>query len=444
MDALFESHDGALNRPKQVQVLDLDNLPCLPDETPAELAALGKFPPLPPSTGEELAQLTATSSQPKVWYDSDRGEHITWNPPAPHWPDYDAYTSTLRYCHIERYTGEISIHKHQNISRREARRALAYHYLLRRYLRVNISLLHKYGEGLSASPTYEFSQDAETDTIDPVEEAQYKFAQYHAGIAQCLQDIESESFMGHRYGLPDREDFRLSRNYFSHSFLAPGGRAGFYLGPHVKQGRLYEPLLEQVKFTIMLLEEQLWDFDNWEAPSLLEIVQVAQNVAGDCDWVTSPALELENTESDNHDDPLQVPEDDGAYTNWFHYGLARWLYFRFSFWRAHYTRLEWTLWSIRREYELKDQQQDIKAPIIEEIAGVAQQEIERVQEGVTPDGEPYTGEGDDDDDDWNRFTVEEHLAYCAAERDRFVNGGENAALYEDGTVRKDDSAAAEE
>tara|TARA_R110002003_G_scaffold25_6_gene1176 strand:+ start:4944 stop:5621 length:678 start_codon:yes stop_codon:yes gene_type:complete len=179
--------------------IDIETLPPLPADDPAEVFVLGELPPLPPISTSEGDELTAESEQPAHCDERD------WDLLLPPWTYYFEYIGHVKFCRSCDQDGNTTIGTISLIRRAETHRALRYFMFMHKYLLANLHMLRTYGEtGL-----------ATLNPSDELEDAQHRFAQNHTGISQCLDD------MNQSFGLPYYDCTRQARNFFSHDYLTP-------------------------------------------------------------------------------------------------------------------------------------------------------------------------------------------------------------------------------
>lgn len=167
--------------------IGLGEFPAPPEEDATDSISFDRLPPLPPSDLHELEELTRTSSQPEH---CDEGDWELYLPPAP--IPYKDCVGTVTYSvfdcpHQDRST---------TTSRQDVITTLSATTILLKHLTSNLSLLESHTEAGLAQPS------------PGLEPSQYKFAQPHCAITETLK------FVAARFGLPDAEDCRASRNFF--------------------------------------------------------------------------------------------------------------------------------------------------------------------------------------------------------------------------------------
>jgi hypothetical protein len=129
---------------------------------------------------------------------------------------------------------------------------------------------------------------------DELEDAQHRFAQNHAGISQCLDD------MGHFFGLSYYDCTRQARIFLSHDYLTPRRSADFMERAMRGKIKLYNGLFRQISTTKKMLEDQLADEDNWAKP---EYVKPCVNVeqADEDPWPPIDTERYEHLKSEGTD-----------------------------------------------------------------------------------------------------------------------------------------------
>ena len=223
----------------------------------AEFADLDVLPALPEPIREEMDDLARESEKPSK-------PENTWNLPFPPFPVYDDYIGQVWYSDRGR-DGQLFDTVHPETTRERVRCTLAHLYCLRKHLNANLALLQQYGEADLAAPIP--PTDRKADSLTPLEVAQNSFAIHHIGIHETLSSVSIGLSL--QLGLPDREPFRQSRNFFAHDFGTPNVMLHPYqnLSTEVRgKTALYDPLLIQVETNIKLLDEQLANKDNWRKP----------------------------------------------------------------------------------------------------------------------------------------------------------------------------------
>jgi hypothetical protein len=179
---------------------------------------------LPLSTTSEQSTLTHSDASQPLHYDCSEWDHALRLPP---WPDHANHRGYISY-----FTGlnlwQVKKETYKSQERSEVLCIHLVHTHLRPFLSSNVSLLSQRGEqGLIRN-----------------ESALRPFAQNHNAIYETLSLFEHSYFA---YGLSScKEAYRVSRNYFSHTFLTVK-RSAIVSGWHIKgKAALYSELLEQV------------------------------------------------------------------------------------------------------------------------------------------------------------------------------------------------------
>jgi hypothetical protein len=316
---------------------DPSTLPPLPLETPLETVFLGTYPPLPSPTPEEDTTLKQISSQPAHCDQNDQDLFL------PHSTPYSSYTSNIRHAILkENYVYIASYHERPYA---EVQTALSVHLHLRSLLRSNLTLLRTHGEAGILDALHGLAINA--------------FAQNHCAIAETLVSFQGNAYT---YGLPDYAEYRVSRNYFSHSFLTMS-RTREDVEREVKgKTKLYNVLYRQIVITVEMLEVQLKDRDSWEEPER-RVMQCEEELMGEDGGMVGDWSNSEHWDEDSRDDPVEWNDgSDTALDEEFRqpdqpkYGILlrsfMALYFHSSLVRSAATAVQDLLWRLNEDYAI--------------------------------------------------------------------------------------------
>ena len=167
-------------------------------------------------------------------------------------------------CTVFSMGKEMIIEVHTHRSGAEDARPTFQH--LQAHLRASVEILGKYSDEEFAIPYLAPLSAADTAASPRTKQIavdQILFCYHHNAVSETLRDL-SES-CSTQFGLPCNYEWRVARNYFSHSVLMPC--KPFWWASHMKpMKKRHTELLTQVEKTYRAIEERLSDEEAWSVP----------------------------------------------------------------------------------------------------------------------------------------------------------------------------------